>query len=550
MDYTRSHAILLGSWVYDDVELTDVPAARNSFERMAALLRSPACGWPEKSMTLLPDPTEVGDLPDKLVRRFESVEDVALFYFVGHGMVSDDEELCLCVRPTVARRRRTTSLLYGNVRHALMQSHASVKVVIIDCCYSGLATTGPMSLAPETADLEQLTRVHGAVTIAASTPFTRAWAQEPGAGVAWPQTYFTKFFADVVETGIPRKAARLSLNEIFLKVQDRLDEAHKSTPTMRNSDTAANLEFAANLAPPERQRDLEREVADLQSRYDELREELRRLRERAPVAPPPAAVPSPTTEPPANSPPRGGEAREIAYEMRTTEDRLREAVERARGRDGPPAVPRTRSAIADRARVPVPVRGPGRSLGNGPRFWLLRRVPAAAVVLAILFGFVTPFIESIDIYRAAGADIALRDISGAGLVYAGTAHLRTGNSLLLGKAGGQLNPGNTVDIVVDSDYDTYSGAPTVGVPQMVLLGQAATLDKPLAEIRSSAVRETCEAAFQGTGNGLSEFAVDRSTSVTACMRTSQGQLALLGITAGDRSSPVKVCDVVYRVYPG
>ena len=427
MDYTRSHAILLGSWVYDDVELTDVPAARNSFERMAALLRSPACGWPEKSMTLLPDPTEVGDLPDKLVRRFESVEDVALFYFVGHGMVSDDEELCLCVRPTVARRRRTTSLLYGNVRHALMQSHASVKVVIIDCCYSGLATTGPMSLAPETADLEQLTRVHGAVTIAASTPFTRAWAQEPAAGVAWPQTYFTKFFADVVETGIPRKAARLSLNEIFLKVQDRLDEAHKSTPTMRNSDTAANLEFAANLAPLERQRDL---------------------------------------------------------------------------------------------------------------------------VLAILFGFVTPFIESIDIYRAAGADIALRDISGAGLVYAGTAHLRTGNSLLLGKAGGQLNPGNTVDIVVDSDYDTYSGAPTVGVPQMVLLGQAATLDKPLAEIRSSAVRETCEAAFQGTGNGLSEFAVDRSTSVTACMRTSQGQLALLGITAGDRSSPVKVCDVVYRVYPG
>jgi uncharacterized caspase-like protein len=106
------------------------------------------------------------------VELFLAAQDVALFYFVGHGQVDPDDTLCLALvdSRTEAELRRTTSLPFDSVRYALKLSRASVKIVILDCCYAGLAAQPTLSAD----DLSDLTHGTGAYTLAAAGEFSRA----------------------------------------------------------------------------------------------------------------------------------------------------------------------------------------------------------------------------------------------------------------------------------------------------------------------------------------------------------------------------------------
>lgn len=115
-DYTRSRAVLVGTADY--THLQPVPAAANSLERMKGLLTSHLCGWPGDAVSVFRDEPGPGDLPDRLITIFEEATEVALFYFVGHGQVDLDDQLCLGLvgsRPDV-NRRATTSLQFSSVQ--------------------------------------------------------------------------------------------------------------------------------------------------------------------------------------------------------------------------------------------------------------------------------------------------------------------------------------------------------------------------------------------------------------------------------------------------
>jgi len=101
-DFVRSQAVLIGTWNY--TYLTDVGAAEHSLNRMRSLLTSELCGWPPERVKDFSNPQKPGDLPLQLVRLFASAKDVALFYFVGHGQIDDEDSLCLvsdgqCITP-------------------------------------------------------------------------------------------------------------------------------------------------------------------------------------------------------------------------------------------------------------------------------------------------------------------------------------------------------------------------------------------------------------------------------------------------------------------
>ncbi|WP_329306356.1 hypothetical protein OG322_10845 [Streptomyces sp. NBC_01260] len=117
-DYGRSRAVLIGTWDY--THLTSVAAARHSLNRMYRLLTGPRCGWPEDRVAVLPNEPGPGDLSDRLLDLFEDTTDVALFYYVGHGQIDDEDQLCLGLigSRTEPHRRATTSLPFTAVRRA------------------------------------------------------------------------------------------------------------------------------------------------------------------------------------------------------------------------------------------------------------------------------------------------------------------------------------------------------------------------------------------------------------------------------------------------
>jgi WD40 repeat protein len=242
-DYARSRAVLIGNWDYEFLER--VPAAANSLRRFEALLTGPLCGWPRDRVTVIANVPDPDGIPDRLVTAYDGVDEVALFYFVGHGQISASDELCLGMTRSRSEpnRRVTTSLGFDDVRAALLDSAAATKIVILDCCYAGLVTTRTLGAD----DVLNRGLVAGAYTMAATRAYTTARFEETP-GLARPQTYFTKYLADVVERGIPGQPSGLRLDPLFRQVRDNLAADHRPVPESRAVDNAREFVFARNVA--------------------------------------------------------------------------------------------------------------------------------------------------------------------------------------------------------------------------------------------------------------------------------------------------------------
>jgi len=247
-DRARSRAVLVGTSQYD--ELTPVPAAARSLDRMHRLLTGPLCGWPDDRVTVIGEQRLPADLPDQLVDLYIHATDVALFYYVGHGQIDDEGQLCLGLVGSrlQTERRATTSLTFDAVRRALRASSAAVKVVILDCCFAGQAVYGPHVLAGQNVDVTALISTAGAYTLAATGPYSTAWF-ESETDSPTPHTYFTKYLAELVERGIPGEPAGLTLDAIYHRLREDLPAAGKPVPTRTSRDRADTFLFARNAAP-------------------------------------------------------------------------------------------------------------------------------------------------------------------------------------------------------------------------------------------------------------------------------------------------------------
>jgi hypothetical protein len=181
---------------------------------------------------------------------FEAVDDVALFYYVGHGQIDADNQLCLGLKHsrTEPSHRATTSLPFQAVRNAFFESHATTKIVILDCCFAGLAGQRANTLAAEVLDA-RLTG-SGAYTMTASEANNTAW-YETDSSLVWPQTYFTKYLVELVEAGLPGHPPKLRLHEIFNELSQNLARDKLPSPTVRNINEASDFLFAYNVASPE-----------------------------------------------------------------------------------------------------------------------------------------------------------------------------------------------------------------------------------------------------------------------------------------------------------
>jgi hypothetical protein len=254
-DYSGSRAVVMGTWDY--TYLRPVPAAGHSLERMVDLLTGPLCGWPRDKLFAFSNERSPGDLADQLITAFEDVTEIALFYYVGHGQIDSDDQLCLGLvnSRTEANRRAATSLPFQAVRRALLESRAATKIVILDCCFAGLASQPDNTLTMIADNVLDMTAGAGAYTMAASGAYNTAW-YETGPSIARPQTYFTRYLADLVETGIPGLPAVLPLHALFAQLSFNLARDKRPTPVERNVDAAREFAFAYNAAaPPELSRD-------------------------------------------------------------------------------------------------------------------------------------------------------------------------------------------------------------------------------------------------------------------------------------------------------
>ena len=238
-DYAGSWALLIGISSYRDQQFPRLPAARNSLNGMREILTDEQlCGWPPERVDALHDETDSRRLITTLRQRARETTDVLLLYYVGHGTTAPDGELCLTLSDTAWDDPDITGLEYRHVRSALIGSPARVKIVILDCCFSGRAIqalSGPAQFAG----------IRGTFVIAAAD---QAAHVPPPDEQDLACTSFTGELLELIRTGVEDGPGVLTLDLIYARLRAQLRDGRLPDPNRHASDTAGDFGFARNAA--------------------------------------------------------------------------------------------------------------------------------------------------------------------------------------------------------------------------------------------------------------------------------------------------------------
>ncbi|MFD4908120.1 caspase, EACC1-associated type [Kitasatospora purpeofusca] len=238
-DGPGSRIVLIGSAAYRHDELPPLPAVRNNLTDLAAALTDPQQGWlDEAQCTLVADPGTAADVVRALRLSAQAAEDLLLVYYAGHGIV-EDTDYYLAVTETDPEEPSISALPYRMLRKVVLGARARNRVVIIDACWSGMATTTHMAGGQDR--LRTQTAIEGAFVLASSEHDSTSLAP-----VGERFTAFTKELIVLLRDGSSRLGPELTLDNVYQHLLHELTAAGRPRPTRTATNTAARLVIARN----------------------------------------------------------------------------------------------------------------------------------------------------------------------------------------------------------------------------------------------------------------------------------------------------------------
>ncbi|WP_051791757.1 caspase family protein [Amycolatopsis jejuensis] len=176
-DPGRSRAILIGTSDFESDLLENLPSVHNNLSDLRSALSDPQTGVLGWDQCHVVDNADSPASLTKRLRRFSrQAEDLLLVYYAGHGIRDErHDRLYLTTRETDPDEPETTGVSFDTLRGAMESSFAETRLLILDCCYSGMAI-GAMS--DSRLDPRQI-RIRG-TTVIASSPKNRVSLSPPG----------------------------------------------------------------------------------------------------------------------------------------------------------------------------------------------------------------------------------------------------------------------------------------------------------------------------------------------------------------------------------
>ncbi|WP_327224838.1 caspase family protein [Streptomyces platensis] len=235
-DPSSSRAVLIG--VHDYSHLEKLPAVELSLTHLAKLFRQERIwGLPDDCNLVLLQPTRE-QVFDVLHESIEEATDTFVLYFAGHGMPNPfTGELHLALADT-SENRLDKAINYEDVRSLILRGfpgcpvRARRKIVILDCCWSGLATKGGMDVG----DLGRGMDIEGTFVLTA-TAATRKALSPPGEAY----TAFTGELISILDNGIPDKPELLRMSTVYEQLRLKLSARSYPEPQQCNVNTAGSI---------------------------------------------------------------------------------------------------------------------------------------------------------------------------------------------------------------------------------------------------------------------------------------------------------------------
>ncbi|MBG0826390.1 caspase family protein [Planomonospora sp. ID67723] len=239
-DPLTSRAVLIGTSEY--THLDSLPAVANNLQALSNLLQqSDLWGLPAEHCTVVHNPTSVNAMMDPLWQAREEAKDTLIVYFAGHGLMHSMESDLYLALVDSHKDRIYRAVAYDTVRNELRESLAQRKIVILDCCYSGLAL-GLLGTDDPTERVANSARVTGTYLMTATAE------NRPALGGLDTYTAFTGELIHLIREGIPDQPELLELDTIFKHARESLRDKGLPTPQKRESNLAAHIPLVRNRA--------------------------------------------------------------------------------------------------------------------------------------------------------------------------------------------------------------------------------------------------------------------------------------------------------------
>jgi SpoVK/Ycf46/Vps4 family AAA+-type ATPase len=235
--------VLIGTSRYEDEKLPDLPAVGRGIEDLKAALTDPVSGLvPESHCDVLEDEGDIRLIGRRLRGAASQAEDLLLVYFAGHGLTAGRRhELSLALRDTEREEPEFSALEYDKLRSAVLNSPATTKVIILDCCFSGRVFGDTMT--------DPATEVMGQVEVDGSYVLVSAHRDQvslilPGED----HPAFTGRLLRLLHDGVPGGPEFLTIDDMYRQLRATMKADGLPHPHKRGTDSAGLLALARNPA--------------------------------------------------------------------------------------------------------------------------------------------------------------------------------------------------------------------------------------------------------------------------------------------------------------
>jgi uncharacterized caspase-like protein len=170
-DLAAARVLLIGTGRHRSGSgMPDVPAVATTLRDLRKSLIE-RCGVGRDSISIILDLVNPMALGEAIASAAEQATDILIVYYVGHGLVSSDSALYLATRSTDYRPSRIehTALPYRALRTYVRDCPALSKIVILDCCWAGLA----FEALGDSTHLADLSRIEGTFVLTSAARMRR-----------------------------------------------------------------------------------------------------------------------------------------------------------------------------------------------------------------------------------------------------------------------------------------------------------------------------------------------------------------------------------------
>ncbi|MGD3108541.1 caspase, EACC1-associated type [Streptomyces sp. YGL11-2] len=240
-DPARSRAVLIGASTFSEAGgLPSIPAVSANLDGLRAALTSSTTGsLAAEYCTLLRDPAATSVIGQALAQGSEAT-DVLFVYYSGHGLVDERGRLYLSLSSTKPDQLRWTALPFDFLREELAASRAEIRVLILDCCFSGRAVEAMSD--PDRAITGQID-IAGTYTMTSTTANATAYAPAGAKYTAFTDAFLRALRSEEYEESFKDEKYKesLTLDEIFREMDIHLLERGHPRPQRRAINSAGSL---------------------------------------------------------------------------------------------------------------------------------------------------------------------------------------------------------------------------------------------------------------------------------------------------------------------